>query len=64
MRARLGSFLLTPAGGGLILVLAAAVVVLLVGPRHDQTPAFVVIAVVLALALVRGVTGRGVGPGA
>jgi hypothetical protein len=40
--------------GGLILVLGAAVMVLLVGPKHDETPAIVVIAAVLALLALAG----------
>ena len=41
-----------PAGRVLFLVLATAVALLLVGPRHDHTPAIVVIAVVIAIGAV------------
>jgi hypothetical protein len=36
----------------MLLILAAAVLVLLLGPRRDETPAFIVIAVVLAFLVV------------
>jgi hypothetical protein len=58
VRRLLGSYRLTPAGGALIFVLAVAVVVLLLGPRHEEAPAFVVIAVVIAILAVRGTTMR------
>lgn len=37
----------------MVLVLAAAILVLLLGPGQDEAPAFVVIAVVLAVVCVR-----------
>jgi len=52
VKRRLAAYRLTPAGGGLLLVLVAALLVLLLGPRHDEAPAFVVIAVVLAIFAV------------
>lgn len=50
----------TPAGGAMVFVLGAALIVLLVGPHHDETPALVVIAVVLAIFVV-GLVQRGGG---
>ena len=41
-----------PGGGALVLVLGAALIVLLLGPRHDEGPAFIVIAIALALFVV------------
>jgi hypothetical protein len=45
----------------MILVLGAAVIVLLLGPHHDEGPAFVVIAVVIAMFLVGILQRRGRG---
>jgi hypothetical protein len=49
MKRWLGSYSLTPAGGAMLFLLIAAVAVLLLGPKHEEAPAFVVIAVVLAM---------------
>jgi hypothetical protein len=49
MKRWLGSYSLTPAGGAMLFVLIAAIAVLGLGPKHDEVPAFVVIAVVLAM---------------
>jgi hypothetical protein len=49
MKRWLGSYSLTPAGGAMIFLLIAAVAVLLLGPKHDEVPAFIVIAGVLAM---------------
>jgi hypothetical protein len=43
---------MTPAGGAVVFVLVAAVLVLVLGPRRDETPAFVVIAVVVAIWVI------------
>jgi hypothetical protein len=39
----------TPARGAMVFLLIAAIAVLLLGPKHEEVPAFVVIAVVLAM---------------
>jgi hypothetical protein len=66
MREKLRAYRLTPAGGALVFVLAAAVLVLLIGPKHDQAPAFVLIVLVLFMFVVqsgglRSPRGRGLG---
>jgi hypothetical protein len=53
VRRLFGAYRLSPVGGGVVLVLGAAILVLAVGPQHDQTPAVVVIVVVIALICVR-----------
>lgn len=59
MRRRLAAYRLTAAGGALLFILAAALIVLLLGPSHDEGPAFIVIAIVLAMLVVNGMpTGR------
>ena len=59
MRRRLAAYRLTAAGGALLFVLAAALIVLLLGPSHDEGPAFIVIAIVLAVLVVNGMpSGR------
>ena len=52
MKSRLAAYRLTPAGGALLFVLGAALIVLVIGPRHDEGPAFIVIAIVLAMLLL------------
>jgi hypothetical protein len=52
LRRRLAAYRRTPGGGALVLVLGAALIVLLLGPRHDEGPAFIVIAIALALFVV------------
>lgn len=62
MRGLLSAYRRSPAGGGLVLVLGAALTVLIVGPKYDQTPAIVVIAVVgviVAMGLAGARRGRG-----
>ena len=58
MRRRPSAYRLTPAGGAMIFILGAAVIVLLLGPRYDEAPAFIVIVVVLAIFVV-GALQRG-----
>ena len=53
MKHRLGAHHLTAAGGALLFVLGAAVIVLLLGPRHDERPAFIVIAIVLTMIVLK-----------
>lgn len=53
MRRALRAYRLSPIGGAVVLVLAAAILILAVGPKQDEVPAFVVIAVVIALICVR-----------
>jgi hypothetical protein len=55
VRRLLSAYRLTPAGGAIVFVLLAAVLVLLVGPRSDEGPAFVVIVVVLAICVISAV---------
>ena len=57
MRRLLHAYRLSPVAGAVILVMAAAILVLTIGPKDDETPAFVVIAVVLAVVCVRRITG-------
>jgi hypothetical protein len=45
----------------MILVLGAALTVLALGPHHEEGPAFVVIAVVIAMFLVGALQRRGRG---
>lgn len=52
MRHRLSSYRVAPAGGAMLMLLIAAVALLLLGPKHDEVPAFVVIAVILAIFVV------------
>ena len=53
MRRALRAYRLSPIGGAVVLVLAAAILILAVGPKQDEVPAFVVIAVVVTLICVR-----------
>ncbi len=46
------------AGAAMVLILAAAIVLLAVGPRHDRTPALVVIAVVGVMLVLRRAGSR------
>ncbi len=62
MRGLLSAYRRSPAGGGLVLVLAAAVTVLLAGPKQDETPGIVVIAVVVAIVAVQ-IAGARLGRG-
>jgi hypothetical protein len=57
VRRLLNAYRLTPVGGAMVFVLLAAVLVLLLGPRHDEGPAFVVIAVVAAIGVTSAVPG-------
>ena len=51
MRRLLDRYRTTPAAGAAVFVLLAAVLVLLFGPRHDHTPALVVIALALSVCV-------------
>ena len=53
MRRLLRVYRTSPVGGGVVLVLAAAVLVLAFGSGESETPAWVVIAVVIALICLR-----------
>ena len=54
-RALVRSYRVTPLGGAFLLILSAAVVVLVVGPRHDEAPAFIVIVIVLAIVVTSAI---------
>ena len=55
MRRLLDSYRVSHVVGPMLLILTAAVLVLLLGPRHDEAPAFVVIGVVLAMMVLGAV---------
>lgn len=61
MKGRLAAYRLTPSGGALLFILGAAVIVLVLGPRHDEGPAFIVIAIVLTMLFLSSspMAGRG-----
>jgi hypothetical protein len=52
VKRRLAAYRLTPAGSGLLFVLGAALIVLLIGPHHDEGPAFIIIAIVLFMLVL------------
>lgn len=54
MKRILDTYRLSRAGGGLALLLGAAILVLVIGPRHDQAPALIVIVLVVAMFAVQG----------
>ncbi len=58
MKRLLAVYRSSPIAGPMVLVLAAAIALLAVGPEHDRTPAIVVIAIVVAITLVRAVPHR------
>jgi hypothetical protein len=53
VRRLLDTYRLSPAGGGLALLLGAAILVLILGPKHDEAPALIVIVVVVAMFAVQ-----------
>jgi len=54
VRRILDAYRLSPTGGGLALALGAAILVLILGPKHDEAPALIVIVVVVAIFAVQG----------